>query len=804
MDRPPTPFPPGAARDAQIERILATLEEGVWQRDLLTGRAWYSPRFKHMLGFSSEELPDDPSVMRLRVHPEDLPAVDTAHAAAAQDGVPASLTLRLLMRDGHWRWFRERLRVWPDDHGRPTLLMGTLSDIDLEVRHTEELRRMTARFERAVAASDEGLFEAVWDREEVHLSARARELIGVDATAPTPPYSALRARLHPDDLDRVRAEVAAAALAMGRWQVVYRARRFDATERYVWFRERGTAAREPNGDIRISGMLADVNEQVTSTERLEARVARRTAELADALRQADAQRLVAESANRAKASFLGQMSHELRTPLNGVLGMLQLALRSAESDEQRRFLSLAQQAGDGLLRLVDDILDFARAEAGKLTLRDEAFDLESLLAETFRGFIPEARARGVHMLYDFRGPPVLLGGDPGRLRQVVSNLVSNATKFTVAGSVQLVAEVADAEADGRRAVKLEVRDTGPGMDAETARRVFEPFEQADRSIARRHGGSGLGLPIVNMLTGLMGGHVEVETTPGAGSTFRVVLTLPDRAAEAPTGEDPPPNPGHVLMIQSDAIPAAWAGRRLGREGWTCSTVDSIAAALAWLGGPGRRADAVLIGEAALTDHDDFEPLRQRLGPDVPVVLLVRPDFSAPRVIEQAQGSGVRLAFAPITRRELLRELRRDPRANPAAPPAAPREPMAAVSTRVLVVEDNALNRLIAHEMLGAMGVEALLAESGEAALEMCQSTTPDLVLMDIQMPGMDGLETARRLRALQASGQLPAFPIVALTAHAMPGDREASLQAGMNEHLTKPIQFRELQELMGRYARPGA
>jgi signal transduction histidine kinase/CheY-like chemotaxis protein len=797
-----SPLPgPASARDDRLERLLESLEEGVWERDLLSGRAWYSPRFKHLLGFASGDLPDDPSVVRLRVHPADLAQVDAAHAAAALDGRGASLTLRLLVRDGQWRWFRERLRVWPDEHGRPTRLVGTLLDLDDQQRAHDELERMTARFERAIAASDEGLFEAVWDQDDVQLSARARELVGLPPDTGPASYVALRARIHPDDVERVRAEVAAAALANGRWQVVYRARRFDQPDRYQWFRERGTAHRDAAGALRVSGMLADVHDQVTSTERLEARVARRTAELADALKQADAQRLAAEGANRAKASFLGQMSHELRTPLNGVLGMLQLAQRTAESAEQRRCLQLAQQAGNSLLRLVDDILDFARAEAGKLTLRDEPFDLESLLAETMRSFAPAIAARGVHALFDYQGPVCTLGGDPGRLRQVVSNLVSNAAKFTEAGSVQLVAAVGDLDAQGRRRVTLEVRDTGPGMDAETAQRVFEPFEQADLSIARRHGGTGLGLPIVSMLVALMGGHVEVETSPGAGSTFRVVLDL---RQVAPPADEARLAPGHALLVQRDAMPAAWATRRLARDGWTAETVASIADAIVRLDAPGAETpQLVLIGESALSGDDDFEGLRQRLAGEVPVVLLVRPDFSAPALVSRAEVHGVQLVFAPLTRRELRQILHAPVQAATVEPAPRAAEPPAPAGPRVLVVEDNALNRLIAHEMLGAMGAQALLAESGEAALELCETATPDLVLMDIQMPGLDGLETARRLRRLQAGGRLPAFPIVALTAHAMPGDREASLQAGMDDHLTKPIQFPELQAVVDRYARAG-
>ncbi len=680
---PPAPAVPGLLASAarNDRRLFESLSEGIWERDLRTGEVWYSPRYKELLGFTDDELANRIEAISDRIHPDDMPGLIEAYARAERDLCDAEIQARVRVKDGHWRWFRARARVWPDADGHPAVLVGALFDVHEEVVATEALK--------------------------------AHQAV------------------------------------------------------------------------------------------LEERVRERTQGLQAALQQAEAERLAAERANLAKAVFLAHMSHELRTPLNGVLGMNQLAQPLAVVPEQRRYLELANQSGQALLRILDDVLDFARVEAGRLQLADDAFDLAQLGVETLRGFMPDVRRKGLRVGFDYVGTVTKVRGDAGRVRQILSNLIGNAIKFTEQGHILLIIEAADAEADGRSRVRVRMRDTGVGMDEATAARVFEPFEQADPALNRRHGGTGLGLSLVRLLATAMGGDVSLRSRPGRGSEFRVELRLPvlaDQPLRALAAAGTPPR--HVWLITRSEAGTATMRTRVARLGWTWDALESIESAVARLaaGEPLRRPDCVLISEDALTAHTDFGSLRRVLPTGTPVTLLLRADFDLRTVHTAAEQWQVCVALAPLGPAELYAIGQRqvddvEPR------PAAERGPAHSGAPRpsVLVVEDNLMNQIIAREMVAALGLAPTVVGSGEEALTSCQCAAPDLVLMDVQMPGMDGLEATRRLRALQAAGQLPRFPIIALTAHAMSSDHEASRDAGMDAHLTKPVQLEQLRSCLDRW-----
>jgi PAS domain S-box-containing protein len=674
----PQGLPGATARNDR--RVLQSLNEGVWERNLITGEAWYSPRYKALLGFADDELPSRAEAARERVHPDDLAEVERRYAEAYRSGGASEVQARMRRKDGSWRWFRARTTIWPDEQGRDAILVGALYDVHELVLAAESLKAQQAV--------------------------------------------------------------------------------------------------------------------------LEERVRERTQSLEAALAQADAQRLVAERANQTKAAFLAHMSHELRTPLNGVLGMTQLAQALARGPEQRRYLELAQQSGNALLRILDDVLDFARAEAGKLHLRDESVDLAELAAETLRSFMPEVRRKGLQVGFDYIGHITQVRADAGRVRQIITNLVGNAIKFTDSGRVLLVVSVEGA-AGGPCRVRLRVRDTGIGMDDATAARVFEPFEQGDARIDRRHGGTGLGLSIVRILAQHMGGDVSVRSRPGEGSGFNVDLELVAEAVqpleEMAAARAANPAACHAWVISHDAVQAQGIEKRLARIGATCTLFGGIAETLDRLraGAAAAPPDMVLITEDALIPDTDIAELRKALPPELPLTLLLRPDFDLGTVHATTDPWALKVCIAPLTPADLY-GLRRPVAAGPSAKPAMPPPLLSTLGTTpsVLVVEDNLLNQIIAREMVAALGLHPAVVGSGEEAVMSCQSTPPDLVLMDIQMPGMDGLETTRRLRALQQSGHLRRFPIIALTAHAMASDRQASLAAGMDEHLTKPVQIEQLRTVL--------
>jgi len=679
-DAPPRSLLDTAQR--QDRRLFDSLSEGVWERDLKTGEAWYSPRYKQMLGFTDHELPNLQEALRERIHPDDLPFLEQTYAHAAATLGDAQGEVRIRTRVGDYRWFRGRIRVWPDADGKPAVLVGSIYDV-----HDHKLATEALKAQHAV---------------------------------------------------------------------------------------------------------------------LEERVRERTRGLAEALEQAEAQQYAAERANQAKAVFLAHMSHELRTPLNGVLGMTQLAQSLATAPEQRRYLELAKQSGQSLLRVLEDVFDFARAEAGRLTLQHEEFDLAELATETLRGFMPSVRAKNLQVSFDYVGSITRVGGDAGRVRQIVSNLISNAIKFTEQGYVLLVIEV-DALDAASCCVRIRMRDSGVGMDEATAQKVFDPFEQADSSPTRRHGGTGLGLSIVRMLAGMMGGDVTVRSTPALGSEFIVelrLLTLRDQPLTVLATERDGRG-GHAWLLMRTAANGARLHKRLERIGWSSEAMNAVLQAIERLEhAPEIAPDCVVIAEDSIAPNTDFLRLRRSLPDDVPITLLLRPDFDLGTVQAAAEEAQLRVMIAPLTPADLYVLVQREPTAGSVPMPLA----SVPVRPNVLVVEDNPMNQIIAREMVSALGMEPAIVASGEEAMVSCRCAAPDLVLMDIQMPGMDGLETTRRLRALQADGSLRPFPIIALTAHAMATDRQASLDAGMNEHLTKPIQLDELRHVLQHWlnANPAA
>ncbi len=685
---PPEPDHPGsgilAAASRNDRRLFESLSEGVWERDLRTGEVWYSPRYKQMLGFEDAELTNPQEAIRERVHPDDLPGMIEAYARAERDLVDVENQSRLCTKDGSWRWFRTRARVWPDSDGFPAVLVGALFDVHDQVVATDALK--------------------------------AHQAV------------------------------------------------------------------------------------------LEERVRERTQGLESALQLADAQRLAAERANQAKAMFLAHMSHELRTPLNGVLGMNQLAQPLAVAPEQRRYLELAHQSGQALMRILDDVLDFARVEAGHLQLAAAPFDLAELAVEALRGFLPDLRQKNLRVGFDYIGRISRVRGDAGRMRQILSNLIGNATKFTEQGHVALVIEVTGVDADGLCGIRIRVRDTGIGLDEATAARVFEPFEQADPGLNRRHGGTGLGLSLVRLLATMMGGQVSLRSRPGHGSEFRVEVRLP-ALPEQPLEQLAAQAGARRVWLVTERDIAGVMRDRIERLGWACETVRSVDAAVERLSSRAGESlpDGLLIGEDALTPRTDFASLRLALPPATPVTLLLRPDFDLRTVHTAAEKWQVRVLLAPLGPVELHSLVARGGEAGGEGAAARRSEPISRPTRttlpNVLVVEDNLMNQIIAREMVAALGLEPAVVGSGEEALTTCQCHAPDLVLMDVQMPGMDGLEATRRLRALQAAGQLPRFPIIALTAHAMASDHQASLAAGMDAHLTKPVQLDQLRACLDRWLR---
>jgi two-component system sensor histidine kinase/response regulator len=626
--------------------------------------------------------------------------------------------------------------------------------------------------------------------------------------------------LTPESVEHATSELQAALRGEREFESEFSIRRPDGAVRII--RGNGTVVRDQSGRvIRMVGINIDITERKQAEQQikqlnieLEQRVRERTAQLESAVADLARARDDAEAATRTKSEFLANMSHEIRTPMNAIMGLTGLTLRTELTGKQRAYLGHVKTAAESLLTIIDDILDFSKIEAGKLVMESREFALEELRDKLTSVVALKAHEKGLKFLIDVAPdvPPSLIG-DMLRLGQVLINLCNNAVKFTEHGEVALIIEQEGIIAAGRVALRFTVRDTGIGMSDEQQSLLFKPFSQVDASTTRVYGGTGLGLAISRQIVTLMNGEITVQSEPGRGSEFYFTahFGLGETALQPPASTSRlTESNARVLVIDDSAHSRAILDDLLHRLGYTSTSVNSAVAGLAALKHTDKQsAYELIILDSKLPDIDCFELvslIRHRPGPAPRIVILTSfgDEETSRQVVHQQLDGCLRRPISLMTLRDTLRAVLDRESSAKEQPPVCRSEFHDVMSVlrggRVLLVEDNAINQMVAKELLSDVaGMSVTLAEDGEHALQSVKAEAYDAILMDIQMPVMDGLQVTALIRQDPA---YDAVPIIAMTAHAMPSDQQKCLDVGMNDYVTKPFEPQDLFSVLARWIRP--
>jgi len=703
-----------------------------------------------------------------------------------------------------------------DEHGQPYGIAGVMQDITESKRAAEQLARSREQFKLAVEGSNDGIWD--WDLRDnsLYLSARWKEMLGYQSDELPNVFATFEKLVHPEDKQRVLEYVEHYLKGeIDLYDIEFRMKHKDGSDR--WILARGKAVRDEKGKlIRMAGSHSDITDRKQSQlalARSRDQLERANQELQNSIDLANKLASEARGASTAKSEFLANMSHEIRTPMNGIIGMSGLLKDTPLDDEQKQYVETVQTCSNQLLSLINDILDFSKIEAGRLEMETVDFNLPQAVEEVAEMLAMQAEQKGLDF-HCFVSPeiPPSLRGDPGRLRQVLLNLANNAVKFTAEGEIVIRAELDGIQGD-HATVHFSVKDTGVGIPADRMDRLFESFSQVDASTTRKFGGTGLGLAISKQLAEMMGGQIGVESVEGDGSTFWFTVVL--RVAEEAGAEAAPEalDGMRVLVVDDNETNCLILEKYL--QAWGCE-VESVHSARAGLDALRRanRADAPY--RLAILDRLMPEVDGEQLGREIkgdaaiaatPLVMLTsagnRSDFDRFEKIGFAK-----CIYKPIRQSQLLDCLQSaiappEPQTATAlpGPEAQPQGevPEPSSDLRVLLVEDNTVNQRVALRILQkTLSLEADVASNGAEAVQALRQSDYDIVLMDCQMPVLDGYDATRTIRDPASGVRNPQVRIIAMTANAMKGDREKCLAAGMDDYVPKPVHAKELAAAIRR------
>jgi PAS domain S-box-containing protein len=779
-----------ALRDSE-ERFRATVEQAeVGIAHVGLGGEWLlvNQKLCDIVGYTRDELLT--RHFRELTHPDDLESdLELLESLLAGEIHSYSLEKRYLRKDGSIVWISLTVSMVRDAAGTPRYCISVIKDITQRRRVQQHLQRSLEQYRFLSEAMPQIVWTARPDGALELLNQRWAEYTGRDLESSL--GDGWTAAIHSGDAERIRQGWKAAVVSGCAYEAEARLRSKNGDFR--WHLARAVPMRD-GGErpiLQWAGTWTDIHDRKLAHQELEEKVLQRTSELKEQMRQA-------ESANRAKSEFLAMMSHEIRSPMNAIIGMADLLWDSELSLEQREYVRVFRKAGETLLAVINDVLDLSRIEAGRLDMHEVDFELDSVLENVLAVCLPNAQERRLELTCSTAPDiPRTLAGDPDRLRQVLLNLVGNAIKFTEIGSVSV--DVGTAAGAPRGTLCFAVKDTGIGIPVEKQQRIFTAFEQADTSITRRYGGTGLGLAICRRLLAHMGGRVWVESEPGRGSTFYFTARF-----RIPAGDNPPPtgrtrhrrvlvvdeSPTNRMILRSILLPhvdsvveAASSEEALRNLHAACEAGTPFTLVL---------ADQQIPGGG----YQMVEAFRRDGFTDAEVVMCT--SDSHPGDTGRCPALAIsRFIAKPVRKREILEIAGIDPVLSQARTPAAQTAPG---RCRVLLADDSKDNVFLVQAYLRGTRYELDTAENGAAAVTKLQSGSYDVVLMDVQMPVMDGHTATRAIRAWEhEQGRWP-LPILALTAHALQNEAERSLQAGCNAHLIKPIQRATLLAALEQWA----
>ena len=757
---------------------------------------WVNEAFTRITGYELADVKGQPPGKLLQ-GPETDPATVELMRKRLDDGLGFRVEIQNYSKSRRRYWVDCEVHPVLDDAGRAANFIAIESDITARKSAAERLRRTEERLTLALEGS--GL--ALWDWDilggKIYLNTRWARMIGGSPGPTTTTLSELGNVTYPEDLPKVQQALKGALKSNDTYRVEHRVR--TATGQWKWIESHGkVVARDANGRaLRMTGTNADIDERKHREDEL----ARQEAELQEA-------KELAESANRAKSEFIANMSHEIRTPLNAIIGMTAVALDSTGlTAEQREYMEIVRSAADSLLEMVNGVLDFSKIEAGHLTLEAVDFSMRSCVAETLKVVATGAYEKGIELISRIAdNVPDRLRGDPTRCRQVLLNLLGNALKFTDRGEIEVSIDLISSD-ETTAWLHCAVRDTGIGIAADKQALIFQPFAQADASTTRQYGGTGLGLPICARIVEAMGGRIAVESKLGEGTTFHFSM----RVQITPEEHEPivflELKGRSALVVDDNASNCRVIAAILESAGMRVETlVDGaqVGAVVREHAAKGMPIDLLLL-DTRLPGLDGFEITRtllrdESVAPPAIVLLTVPGQRGDAARCKELKVNGY--LTKPVSTYELVKAA--------AAALGSAQSVSAPLITRhslrenvksldILLVEDNVINQKLAVKLLEKRGHTIEIANNGREALDALEARPYDLVLMDLQMPVMGGLEACTLIRAGEARNQH--VPIIAMTAHTLPRDRELCLAAGMDGFVTKPVRVEQLMAEIERVIR---